>query len=281
MRRAALGLLALLGLIAGAALFAATAGAQDVVSLGTTGYGTPLSPAQITSTQNNYAPPGCHNRIVWRLTSDAARSITGISAATCAQTTKTAVRVLWNVGSFAITLEDDDAGSTAANRIQLRGDLALDVGHAITLVYDPTSQRWRPDGADGASGGGFQPLDSDLTAIAALTTTGFGLGLLDDADAAAARASLNLGATEISIAINGGAGVYSGTVTGQPTITTSSRIVCAPAATSADGGTVELYDVAEFTVATSNRVGGTGFDVRVYSPNGATGTFRFACNWQG
>jgi hypothetical protein len=36
----------------------------------------------------------------------------------------------------------------------------------------------------------YQPLDSDLTAIADLTTTAFGRGLLDDADAAAGRATL-------------------------------------------------------------------------------------------
>ena len=38
----------------------------------------------------------------------------------------------------------------------------------------------------------YQPLDSDLTAIAALTTTAFGRGLLDDADATAGRASLGV-----------------------------------------------------------------------------------------
>ena len=40
---------------------------------------------------------------------------------------------------------------------------------------------------------GFQPLDSDLTAIAALSTTTFGRGLLALADAAAARTALGLG----------------------------------------------------------------------------------------
>lgn len=38
----------------------------------------------------------------------------------------------------------------------------------------------------------YQPLDSDLTSIAALTTTSFGRGLLDDADAAAGRTSLGV-----------------------------------------------------------------------------------------
>jgi hypothetical protein len=42
-------------------------------------------------------------------------------------------------------------------------------------------------------GTSYQPLDSDLTAIAALATTGFGRGFLTLADAAAARALLALG----------------------------------------------------------------------------------------
>src|SRR5687767_11840600 len=37
-----------------------------------------------------------------------------------------------------------------------------------------------------------QPLDSDLTSIAALTTTAFGRGLLDDANAAAALTTLGV-----------------------------------------------------------------------------------------
>lgn len=44
-----------------------------------------------------------------------------------------------------------------------------------------------------AANAAFQPLDSDLTAIAALTTTSFGRGLLALANAAAARTALELG----------------------------------------------------------------------------------------
>jgi hypothetical protein len=43
-----------------------------------------------------------------------------------------------------------------------------------------------------AAATGYQPLDSDLTAIAALTTTAFGRSLLVQADAAAARTALGL-----------------------------------------------------------------------------------------
>ena len=50
-----------------------------------------------------------------------------------------------------------------------------------------------PHGDRAWASGQFQPLDSDLTAIAALSTTTFGRGLLALADAAAGRTALGLG----------------------------------------------------------------------------------------
>lgn len=65
-----------------------------------------------------------------------------------------------------------------------------------------------PDAATMLTTLGAQPVDSDLTAIAALTTTAFGRGLLTLADAAALRTAAALGtiATQAanSVAITGG-----------------------------------------------------------------------------
>lgn len=58
-----------------------------------------------------------------------------------------------------------------------------------------------------------QPLDSDLTSIAALTTTSFGRSFLDRADAAAARTHMGLGTAATSAASAFSAFVASGTAT--------------------------------------------------------------------
>lgn len=81
---------------------------------------------------------------------------------------------------------------------------------------------------------------------------------------------------EASLALSG-AGYFSTTVTGQAWVTTSSVIVCAPFATSADGLTSEAVAVAGLSVSASDRIAGTGFTLRVFSPFGLSGTVRFHC----
>lgn len=58
-----------------------------------------------------------------------------------------------------------------------------------------------------AAGTGYQPLDSDLTAIAALTTTTFGRSLLTQADAAAARSTIGAGTSSFDGAYSSLSGV--------------------------------------------------------------------------
>lgn len=160
------------------------------LQLGALAAGT-LTPAQITVDQNNYAPTGYATALAFRISSDAARTITGW---TPPSSTKPWVISVENVGAFTITLSDENASSTAANRFDLSGgDYLLTAGSAILFKYDATATRWRLIGSQAAGlGAGYQPLDADLTSIAALTTTAFGRGLLDDADAAAGRTSLGV-----------------------------------------------------------------------------------------
>ncbi len=98
---------------------------------------TVASPSQITANQNDYAGATAD---INRLSSDAARDITGLSARTSGQTV-----VLVNVGSATITLKHQNTGSSAANRIIVpwAGDYILAADGAAVLVYDATASRWR------------------------------------------------------------------------------------------------------------------------------------------
>jgi hypothetical protein len=106
------------------------------------GDGAVVTPAQITSDQNNYAPTGVATAVMLRLSSDAARNITGLSAGIAA-----GMIALHNVGSFAITLKDENASSTAANRFALTGDVVIATDAVVLLQYDATTARWRMIGS--------------------------------------------------------------------------------------------------------------------------------------
>lgn len=71
--------------------------------------------------------------------------------------------------------------------------------------------------------------------------------------------------------------VYTVTVTGQSWVTASSRILCSPFGSTTDSLTPETIAASGVQAIASNRVVGTGFDLSVYSPHGATGTYRFHC----
>ncbi len=107
--------------------------------------GTLVSPAQITADQNDYSPTGMADATVLRLTSDAARSITGLATGG----NDRVVRV-WNVGAFTITLVHESTLSAAANRFTVpsyvggpSSNLTLNPNASVILVYDNTSLRWR------------------------------------------------------------------------------------------------------------------------------------------
>ena len=110
-----------------------------------------ISPSQITSNQNDYNPTSLSTASTLRINSDAARDITGLQGGADGR-----LVILHNIGSFTITLKDENASSTAANRFALSADSALATDQACLLQYDSTSSRWRliagPSSA-GAPGG--------------------------------------------------------------------------------------------------------------------------------
>jgi hypothetical protein len=95
------------------------------------------TPAQIVADQNDYNPG---NTAFLRLSTDAARTITGISGGRDG-------RQLWvvNVGAQDLLLAHQNAGSAAANRIitYTAGSVTLNANESCLLIYDATDSRWR------------------------------------------------------------------------------------------------------------------------------------------
>jgi hypothetical protein len=104
-----------------------------------------LSPAQITSNQNDYNPTGWneggapHGASILRLSSDASRNVTSLTGGVSGR-----LAIITNVGAQDIVLKDDDgATGTAANRFEFNADITLQASESIMLFYDGTSSRWR------------------------------------------------------------------------------------------------------------------------------------------
>lgn len=111
---------------------------NSAASYGGTLAGPCLTPSQVTSDQNNYAPGiGRH----YRLSTDASRTLTGISMG---QVDGQECRI-FNVGSSDLILANQSASSTAANRFitHTGADLTVAAGASVGLVYDATTARWR------------------------------------------------------------------------------------------------------------------------------------------
>lgn len=108
-----------------------------------------VSPSQITSNQNNYNPTSASSAHVLRLSTDAARDVTGFAFPAANKTI-----LVHNVGSYNLVLKDESASSTAAHRFALNADLTLGADQSVMLWYDTTSSRWRVVGGAGSGGGG-------------------------------------------------------------------------------------------------------------------------------
>ena len=135
-----------------------------------------ISPSQITSNQNDYAPTGFSTATVLRLNSDASREITGLSGGADGR-----IILIHNVGSFGIVLKDESLSSAAGNRFALSADVSLTADASTMLQYDATSSRWRAIGGTGSgSGGAGDALTANPLSQFASTTSAQLAGVLSD-----------------------------------------------------------------------------------------------------
>lgn len=105
-----------------------------------------ISPTALSADQNDWSPTGLSTASVIRASaSSAGRNITGLAGGADGR-----IIVLYNTGSLFLTLKNESASSSAANRFSFGGlgtvtnpDISLWTGDSVVLMYDSTASRWR------------------------------------------------------------------------------------------------------------------------------------------
>lgn len=99
---------------------------------------------QLTANANNWGPTEGFGYNIWLISSDAARTVTGIAV------TQTAGRylILINVGAFAITLAHNSGSSAFANRFRVNGaaDMVLSANSGVGQLLwtgQSAAEQWR------------------------------------------------------------------------------------------------------------------------------------------
>lgn len=99
-----------------------------------------ITPSQITSDQDDYAPTGWASATHVRLSGDSTiRAITSFSASGISGGHE---KTLLNIGTDPIYFPGEHPDGTAANRILTRYDFFLFQSCGVKIVYDGTLQRW-------------------------------------------------------------------------------------------------------------------------------------------
>ncbi len=221
----------------------------------------------------------------------ASPTVTGVSCTGCIGATQVAALDAGDVTTGTFTAAQiPDATGAAKGGIILTGDLGGTAssptvpglaGKAPTAHSHTTSEISGLDaGADFTAGvlpaarGGVGVALPTCAGTDKLTANGTQVSCAADVSGGGGGGN----SVEVSVNLGDGTGlIYFTTVTGQAWVTSSSRVVCQPQATTADGQTAETYYVAGLQPVVGNLVNGTGFDLAVTSPRGASGTYRFSC----
>lgn len=120
-----------------------------------------ISPAQITASQNDYAPAGLSAASTLRLDLSAAWFITGLTGGVDGR-----IIAIHNLSAFMLTLLGESASSAAANRFAT--EVQVPGKRGVILQYDATSSRWRLLGTV------LTPADLQAQTYTAFTTGGTG-----------------------------------------------------------------------------------------------------------
>ena len=116
-----------------------TAVSTSSVFAGAVFFSAQITPTALVANTNNWAPTSLAGANVIRAAASSAISVTGLVA----PATDGKVVVIYNVGSFTITLTSQDGSSTAANRFAFDRATALLPGRSLTVIYDLTAARWK------------------------------------------------------------------------------------------------------------------------------------------
>jgi hypothetical protein len=235
-----------------------------------------ISPAQITADQNDYSPTGLATASTLRLSSDAARNITGLAGGADGR-----LLLVHNVGAQNIVLKDESASSTAANRFALSADLTIAGDQGCWLQYDATSSRWRvPAAASGSGGHTIQDEGSALAARTGLNFVGAGVTATDDAGNNRTVVTIPGGGVADQIAAGGGSAVFNGS--GKLTITPASGQGVEFASGTIGIGTAPTADKSIKIVTTLSPAAGTVYGMDSFlnvNPSAAIDEVRAISGW--
>lgn len=107
-------------------------------------FGPSFATANLIANTNNLAIANLATSILVRLTTAGNFQLTGIVVP---DITKTFFFNAFNVGTSGnIIFKNNDAGSIAQNRFLVGGDINVQPGEGLSLIYDPVDLRWRSPG---------------------------------------------------------------------------------------------------------------------------------------
>jgi hypothetical protein len=250
------------------------------------------TPSQITSNQNDFNPATFSYNQHW--SSDASRNVTGlVTSSTQDSVTVTQVdgqiHRIWNVGSNAIVLKNQDPASSAANRFlsSTGGDITLAANECAEVQYHGGSvNRWRLTPCASAGGGGtvttvsvasangFAGSVANATTTPAITLSTTITGLLKGNGTAISAATSG---TDYAPATSGSAILYGNGSGGFSSVTVGSGLSFSGGTLSASGGgggaTPALDNLASVAInAALNTGAGVTFAAASTPPAATTGS---------